>query len=593
MAAPNSVPFIQPTDPGSYAAAIQLQRRQQIADALLAQSQQPLGADIPSGLRVIPKMGWQGGLIKLGQALLANKLENDVTQQRAGLAQAQMQQLAPQFGAGGGQPSAPASPYAGAQAAMAQPDSGQQLGPTVAAAAQAPQPSAPPASVQAPTAGPMQIPGMDSQAAMRWYMTDPDAYLKALGESRMPTNEQKNWSAQGVDPRSLAGGTVLAGQRQGMTDLEKLQDARSRVPTGSPQAAQLDDAISKANYIAPIDAKPGTPVLDPRTLKPAFFAPKTADGIGLNFSDPLHPSAYALPGYAGANGGIAGAEQGARQANTVFTGVPGPNGAPVSGFGGQVFGVGGGGGGAPASRAQGAPAPRGEAAGALARPPVTPTPQPQRSGVITGQTPTDAAIAKNGADVVATAPQQVAQSRGAITGLEQALSALNSVRATGPGTLGSTQMNAILNNWGIPLGKSNTENYQLAQKYLANSLNAAAANSSAGGSDARFESFMHGQPNTDAMDKAPLEDAIRYVLSQHDATIARGNFLGRAYQAAQQQGDPNPAQTAQTQWASVYNPEYFRIGRLAPDQQLAAVKAMTPGQAQHFMQWRQAMGGFQ
>lgn len=596
--APQSITFIPPTDPGSYAAAIQLQRRQAIADALLAQSQQPLGADIPQGLRVIPKLGWQGGLIKLGQALMANKLENDVTSQRAALAQQQMQQLGGQFyGQGGGQApaAAPASTYSAAQGAMAQPGSGQQLGPTVAAASQIPQDQAAPPAAAAPQGGPMTIPGMDPGVSMRLFMSNPEEYWKALAAARAPTTEQKNWSAQGVDPRQLAGGTVLAGQRAGMTDIEKLQDAARRAGPGSPEAAQLQEAISKANYLAPIDAKPGTPLIDPRTGKPTFFAPKTADGIGLNFEDPLHPTAYALPGYSGANAGIAGAEQGARQNNTVFTGVQGPSGAPMSGFGGQMFGGAAGGGGAPAPRAPAAAAAPGGAPGGMppARPAVAPTAQPQRSGVITGQTPTDAAIGKAGADVIASAPQQVAQSRGTITGLEQALNLVESGIKTGPGTGQSINVLALLNNMHVPLMKGDVDGYQTMQKYLQNSLNGAAAGTSAGGSDARFESFMHGQPNAETMNGPALSSAIRYVLAQHDATVARGNFLGMAYKKAQADGDPNAAQTAQTQWAGVYNPEYFRIGRLAPSEQLAAVNAMSKNQAAHFMQWRQSMGAFQ
>lgn len=592
-AAPSSISFIPPTDPSSYADAIRLQRQQQIADALLQQSQQPMGADLPQNLRIVPKMGWQGGLIKLGQALMANKLESNVTEQRAAMAQAQMAALQQQFrGQGSPQPPQPQqSPYADAQATMAQPGQGQ-LGPTVAAAEQMPQqPSLPPPVAQAQQqGGPMLIPGMDPQAAMRYYMADPAGYMKQLAESRMPTTEQKNWSAQGVDPHALAGGTTLAGQRQGMTDLEKMQDARSRVPNGSPQAAQLDDAISKANYLAPVDAKPGTPLIDPRTGKPTFFAPKTADGVGLNFQDPLHPSAYPLPGYAGANASIVAADQRAKTDNSVFQ-ATGPGGEALTIRGAAIPG----GGGAPAAMgapgttavgAQGTTAPHG------APTPAAPAASPRLPG-LAGPGITDKAAMKTGADVITSAPQQVAASKSAITGLTQALSLLEGGIKTGAGQARTMNVAALLNNMHIPLLKGDVDGYQTMQKYLQNSLNAAAQGTSAGGSDARFESFMHGQPNAETMNPAALSSAIRYVLSQHDAQVARGNFIGMAYNQAKAAGDANPALTAQQQWASVYNPEYFRVGRLAPAEQLKAVNSMSAGDAQHFMQWRKAMGAFQ
>lgn len=590
-AAPSTISFMQPTDPASYAAQIQLQRRQQIADALLQQSQTPMSADLPQNLRVVPKLGWQGGLVKLGQALLANKLEDNVAQQRGALAQQQMAGLAQQFGGGSGQggaqPSPPQSPYAGAQQAMAQPGQGQP-GPTMAAAAQIPQqpqgmpPQQPQQAPQASQGGPMNIPGMDPNVSMRMFMTNPDEYWKAMAAARAPTTEQKNWTAQGVDPRALAGGTTMAGQRAGMTDLEKLQDARSRVPAGSPQAAQLDDAISKANYVAPIDAKPGTPVLDPRTLQPRFFAPKVADGVGLAFgSDPMHPTAYALPGYADANASIVAADQRAKTDNSVFS-ATGPGGEPLTVRGSAIPG---GGGAPPAPGGPGvAPAP-GQAA-------VPGAPAPRLPG-LAGPGITDKESMKSGAAVIDQAPQQVAGSKQAITGLSQALNLVESGLKTGPGTEGSVKMLALVNNAGIPLLKGDVDGYKSMQKYLQNSLNAAAAGTSAGGSDARFESFMHGQPNAETMTPVALSSAIRYVLSQHDATVARGNFIGHAYQEAKAQGDSNPALTAQQQWASVYNPDYFRVGRLAPAEQLKAVNAMSPNDAQHFMAWRKAMGVYQ
>lgn len=602
---PQSTPvsFAPPIDPSTYAQQIQLQRQQQIADALLQQAQTPMGADLPQNLRVVPRLGVAGGLIKLAQALGAGYLEKKVTDQRAGLMQQQMQNMQGLFGGGGGAPAAQASPYAPAQAVMAQPGQGQ-LGPTNAAAAQVPAaraPAGPP--IAAPTAqgGPMLIPGMDPQIAMRWYMTDPGAYMKALGEAVGPTTEQKNWRAQGVDPRQLAGGTLLAGQRQGMTDVEKLQDARARLPEGSPLTAQIDAAIAKANYVAPAEVKAGNFALDANN-RPIFYNPGFDKGIvptGMGAGPggiSMPTQATAVPGYAPAAAGITAADTAARTDESIHT-ATGPNGAPITGRGKDVFG---------SSRIP----PAVQAArdsdrlpilqNELKNPDLSPSDKAavQREidrlpGVVRGQSTTDAEINKAAADPIASAPQQVQASKAAITGLQTALDTLRGVRATGPGTMKTTEVLAALRNAGIPVAKDGVETYQSLAKYLQNSLNAAANGSSAGGSDARFESFMHGQPNAETMNKEALEGAIRYVLSQHDAAAARGNFLTQAYQAAKAKGDPNPALVAQQQWASVYNPEYFRVQRMAPADQAQAINAMSPKQAQHFIQWRQAMGAFQ
>jgi hypothetical protein len=196
-----------------------------------------------------------------------------------------------------------------------------------------------------------------------------------------------------------------------------------------------------------------------------------------------------------------------------------------------------------------------------------------------GQSTSDAAIQKSGADVISQAPQQGQQARMSINGLESALRMLDSVPATGPGTLRTNDVLAMFNNAGIPIKSDGVNNYQAVSKFLANSLNQAAAGTGSSGSDARFESFSHGQPNANTMNKDALAGAIRYVLSQQDAAAARADFLQKAYSDASSRGDPNAALTAQNAWTQAYKPEFFAFNRMSPQEQQRFLAAKGQGAA--------------
>lgn len=621
-AAVAGVPTLNPVTaqiPSFALAQLQAQRRMQMAQALTEQGLAPIDYD-PKG-----HVSWTQGLAKMLSAGLGGSVFNQAAKQQAALQTQGMQAMGAAYGMGqqpgaGGQPSPQALAAAldpRAAAALAQGAQQGSVGPTVDNAARMdgmPQSSVPaqsvqPAQLQQPAGAPLNPMGLPPMLLWQASQGDPAAQeqIKTLLANRTLTPEQRN--AQ--DP--TIGASVRGNlQTQNMTPLQKMQAARAQVPDGSLQARQLDEAISKENYIAPIDAKPGTPVLDARTLQPKFFAPKVGDGIGLDFQNPLAPTAAAIPGYANASASIVGPEQRAKTGNSIQT-ATGPTGAPITGYGDDVFP-----GAAPAAPTRIAPAvqaardteslailqqerakPGNSAADnaaldrEIARVGGGAQPAPRASATISGPSITDKASLKSGAAVIDSAPQQVAASKGAIAGLTQALGLVEGGIKTGAGQAKTMNAAALLNNMHIPLLKGDVDGYQTLQKYLQNSLNAAAQGTSAGGSDARFESFMHGQPNADTMNPVALSSAIRYVLSQHDAQVARGNFIGQAYQQANDAGDPNPALKAQQQWASVYNPEYFRVGRLAPAEQLKAVSAMSPAEAQRLIEWRKSMGQFQ
>jgi len=413
-------------------------------------------------------------------------------------------------------------------------------------------------------------------------------YIKMRMANAQQTNEIKNTR----DPK--IGGLVTSNlQTQNMSDLQKLQLARSQVPDGTPLAQQLDAQIQKLNYIAPIDGKPGTAIFDPITHRVVGYVPKVEDGQYLDFSDPNNPVAKPIPNYnanvqatnkAKAKGTALGTtlmvkdaygrdvpvtSGSAADAGDTQMGLTGNNQPPNPTF-------------APNGNA---PLQRGAT---VTKDPTHPftaqdLAQFKAAGINVqgavnaprfGQSTTDASIQKSASDAIAQAPQIVQNEKGAVTGLENALQVLESGKVTtGVGQNQKINAIALLNNAGIPLMQGDVTGFQTLHKFLVNSMNQAAAGTGATGSDARLDAFMPGQPNADTMNAEALNKSIRYVLSQHDAAIARGNFLPQAYQQAAQAGDPNAALTAQAQWSKQYNPDYFHFNRMSPTDQAQYVQS--------------------
>jgi hypothetical protein len=440
---------------------------------------------------------------------------------------------------------------------------------------------------------PMNPMGMDPTFAAYAMASDPAKYFQTLMSQMGPTDIQKIVMASGAQP-----GTPQF--LQAMRDYVTKQNTAPGV-LEQQQAGMLPEQIrtaalakaQKEGYIAPIDAKPGTPVIDPISHKLVAYAPKSADGMSVQFGNDqngaLVPTgATAIPGYARGNASIAGAEQGAKSANTITTATS-PTGAtvpvwagPAAGVGGAQLGLGGGGGAPalpvpqPAGAGGGMPTPQPTAA----RPPVVP------SVPRLGQSTSDAAIQKSAADVIQNAPQVMQASKQTIAGLENALHVLDSqqVTKTGNGVPKAVDALAILNNMGIPVAKDDVNGYKTLHKFLANAAATGAGAAGATGSDARFAQFLEGQPNAETMTPKALHGAIQYVLSQHDAAVARAQFLPQAYQDATKKGDPNAALTAQTEWAKMYNPRVFEFSRMTPEERTQFKNSMPADQRDKFGQ---------
>ena len=216
-----------------------------------------------------------------------------------------------------------------------------------------------------------------------------------------------------------------------------------------------------------------------------------------------------------------------------------------------------------------------------------------KSGQGAGMSPAQQAMVASNADaakVNAGLPDVVNASKRSRAGLENALTILNGVKATGPGTAISAELwSKLANAMPINLSTPDSDKYQLLLKYLNNSLATGSAVTGANGSDARFEQFSHGQPNGETMNVGPLRQALQYTLSQHDATIAGAEYIQKMRAQLAQQGVPNPDQVAQQAWSSIYNPRAFELNRMTPNEQADFVSHLTPAEAQKLRAQRDAM----
>lgn len=611
-------------DPEYLRKALQLQRRQQLAQTLQPMALSPIDYNLQG--RISPLQG----MSKMANAYIASKLSNDNIDQQAKLQSQAAQTMAQAYGATPGATGLPAATAGGAT-------------PSTTALANALAPA--PESTQPPKAAPQpqptpQLPGQQfggSATPLNPYGLPPmlvlmasqgdpgaKAQVEALLKARELTGEQKN----SRDP------TIGAAFRDNletgnMTPLQKLLRAQSQVPQGSPQWDALQAAIQKEGALP---VKQGELVMYGN--KPLAYNPETDNGMVPQFGNVngamMPTGAQALPGYAQGSASIAGAEQGAKTANSVYTGVQTPGGGTVSGYGSALFGPGAQGGQQPQPKPQqGAGIGPGYAGGSaqaaapgqreilmqelasaqargnqgdvaalqreLARLPggvpqgvgagrgqAMQQPQQQGApGVISGSGTSDVEINKNAGQVLAQLPQAVQQSMQVRRSLENALQSLQGTK-TGPGTAGAFSLAAMLQNLGLPVAKEPTANYQTLTKYLNNSLSTASAIHGSNGSDARMEQFSHGQPNADTMNKGPLEQAIRYVLSQNDAVGAANQVIGSEYQRLQAAGDPRAAYNAQQAWIKQYDPKVFEFNRMGPAERKAMVDSMTAEQRKAF-----------
>lgn len=259
--------------PDIAAQQMQVARQQRIADLLREQSMAPAGnTDVIGGWAV--RKSPLEGIAKMASALMARNGQQRVDEKQLALAKAMQGRMGDVFDSmsGGSSPAGMPSQGGGAPAPAAP------MG----------EPGAMPQDQPAPAAAPQQAPQMGqvdrirNQAKAAYMMGNTELANKLLENISTLTNEQRNMNAMGQDPLLMGRLATAAARKGGIIELQ-----------------------------------PGTTALDLSNGQERF-QPKVGEGISLN-----NGQASAIPGYAGAAAGIAGANaaavSGAQAGNEMVT----------------------------------------------------------------------------------------------------------------------------------------------------------------------------------------------------------------------------------------------------------------------------------
>lgn len=270
----------------------QLQRQQAIADMLRQQAATPTETQMVSG-RAVKNSPWLG-VAQLGKALLANRMQgaNDTKQTELGT-------IAAKRSADALRASAPAGMFDEASPSAA--PSGEPMGEPGSSPAQAPQPQ---------QAAPQYSPEMREKwvRALKLSQTNPELGNKLIQNLVELTGNQKDWAAQGVDPRAL--GTAM---------------------------------LNKEKAGGLVNVAPNNTVLNAGTGQPMYAAPDFSNGRDNKFGPngapqvSLMQGSEVIPQQAGA---IAGAQEAAR-AGYQLKEYTGPDNIPRIATVGQVVGAAG------------------------------------------------------------------------------------------------------------------------------------------------------------------------------------------------------------------------------------------------------------
>lgn len=288
-------PLIATLSPDQQQNLLQLQQRQAVGQALLAQGLQPAdygGANIGGLAYHVSPLN---GISKLLNAYVGNKLSMDSMGQQA---QLMGQMYGNAFGMTPGSAAAAPSDAGGQSVDIPPPaaaDTGALQGPSAGLGLTQPTPvqlgqamGAPAPRATAPMAGPMTLPGKTPQESMLLYsMLGPEGYARVAAAWGAPTDATRMALAGGLDP-----------------------------------AAANRDALFKANYVAPNQGTPGTIARDPRTNQPLYYSPNVPDG-----AQPVFDASGNLAGVAPLRG-AADAIASAAQARTAGEGAA----LPYAGF---------------------------------------------------------------------------------------------------------------------------------------------------------------------------------------------------------------------------------------------------------------------
>lgn len=572
----NTIPLFN-TDPNIQAQAAILQQRMALAQALQSQGMTPLdvsGRQVGGvGYRVSPLEG----MAKLAQAISGQKMMQDTVGQQAQLA-SQAYASALQANQPGSGPSYSNDQVVDAnQGAIPQTPGGGPPAPRDVAAALMKQGPANQGTVN--PRNPLNMPaelltayqaGMipkevfDAQAAL--YKPTEATLTARQGNMDPAAANRAAFAKANTDPK------ILAMRQAGMPEDQIQQAIAGEAQKNASEPMKPDQSLYTFNGS-------GAPQL-------RAVAPNPGDNMQFNVSPAgavsAQPVPGAIPNKAGMAGGTAGASAAGTTANTLHP-IETPGGKHVLALGKDIT---------PADSdrtaiyqqemraaqqrlAQGDPRAQADIDGL--------TREMKRYGIPQGQSTTDKITQEAGAKVLADLPMQLQQSKQTVAGLENAYQTIDALGKSGPGVPKAVDALAIVNNvLHVPLLKGDVNGYQTLKKYLENSASTAAASNGFTGSDSRFEQFKNGQPNAETMNPDALKGAIRYVLSQHDASIARAQFIQQ--QVQQNPNDPNAPQKAQQQWSQAYNPRVFEFSRMSPEERAKVKSSMSADQRQKFGQ---------
>lgn len=225
---------------------VQLQRQQQLADMLRQQAAAPMETQVVSGRAV--KNSPLLGVAQLAKALLANRMQskNDEKQTELG-------NVAAQRSAAALRALAPAGMFDSAPgAAQAGPLSDEPMGEPGASPAQ----NAPPQQT-----GSQVDPAMREKwaRALALYQSNPELGGKLIQNLAEVTGNQKDWAAQGVDPRALGAAMLKKEQAGGLVNVAPNNTVLD-AGTGKPMYAAPDFANGRNNTFGPTGAPQMAPI---------------------------------------------------------------------------------------------------------------------------------------------------------------------------------------------------------------------------------------------------------------------------------------------------------------------------------------------
>jgi len=531
-----------------------LQRQQALAQALAqsATTPQQIQATGSGPYTVMPKYSVGGGLAQLGQALLAAKLGNEVSQGYQNLganqwaafgggAPAQQQPAQQPQPTGPDQaPSGAPNPFAGGQGGI--PAGSTQSGTPMQAPPQ--QQSASPAQGGATPMNPL---GLPPALAYMGYSADPGKYFETQAGAFKPADIVAQIRAAGIDPNSGLG----------------------------RQIAQ--QALAKANYQAPTSIR-GQVYAD---MNGVHSLPAPAPEGYQNFQD-TEGNWHTVPVQGGPQA-VQGNAAAAARVKAQFNVMPGfRNGQPVYTTAADI-----------ANGANGGPAMGGAGA----------PPGPVNAGRFGGyQTPGSGPVAPSLAPGVETSANKVSganadrynqavqfgvDSPTRQNVLDNVIQLSQSGVQTGPGSdwqnnvkgmiANTPGLNKVFPNWQGSVG-----DYQELKKYL--NQNGLRAWQAAGGTgtDSQMDAAMHANPN-DTMFPTALQTMAAWAKAGELAGTARANFY---QQFKQNNGGVSNLDQADQTWRNNFDPKVFQLQTYGPQQQQALLNSLTPAQAKGLMQKR-------